>query len=55
MINRYNIGGNGCNQYNDILADFKDLKVAYEKCQKFSEKIVQQLELKEIYGIKVKQ
>jgi radical SAM protein with 4Fe4S-binding SPASM domain len=38
MINRYNIGGNGCNEYNDILPDFKDLKNAYEKCQKFAEK-----------------
>ena len=38
MINRYNIGGNGCNEYNNILADFKDLTKAYEKCQKFAEK-----------------
>lgn len=38
MINRYNIGGNGCNEYNEILASFQDLKLAYEKCQKFTEK-----------------
>ncbi len=38
MINRYNIGGNGCNKYNEILADFEELKKAYGKCQKFAEK-----------------
>ena len=38
MINRYNIGGNGCSEYNNILADFKDLTKAYEKCQKFAQK-----------------
>lgn len=38
MINRYNIGGNGCNDYSDILADFKDLQKAYEKCQIFAER-----------------
>lgn len=37
MINRYNIGGNGCNAYNEILANFQDLKKAYEKCQEFAE------------------
>lgn len=38
MINRYNIGGNGCNEYNDILADFEELQNAYKKCQEFAEK-----------------
>lgn len=38
MINRYNIGGNGCNEYNDILPDFQKLKEAYKTCQKFAEK-----------------
>lgn len=38
MINRYNIGGNGCNEYNDILADFEELQNAYKHCQKFAEK-----------------
>ncbi len=38
MINRYNIGGNGCNEYNDILADFEELKNAYKHCQEFAEK-----------------
>lgn len=38
MINRYNIGGNGCNNYSDILANSEDLKKAYQKCQKFAEK-----------------
>lgn len=37
MINRYNIGGNGCNEYKEILANLKDLKKAYETCQKFAE------------------
>lgn len=38
MINRYNIGGNGCNEYNDILADFQELQKAYKNCQEFAEK-----------------
>ena len=38
MINRYNIGGNGCNEYNDILANLDDLQNAYKECQKFAEK-----------------
>lgn len=38
MINRYNIGGNGCNNYNEILADFQDLQKAYKKCQEFAQK-----------------
>ena len=38
MINRYNIGGNGCNEYNEILANFEELKNAYQKCQRFAEK-----------------
>lgn len=38
MINRYNIGGNGCNEYNDILADFQELQKAYKKCQEFAKK-----------------
>ena len=38
MINRYNIGGNGCNEYNDILADFEELQNAYKHCQEFAEK-----------------
>lgn len=37
MINRYNIGGNGCNEYMSILADHQELKNAYKKCQKFAE------------------
>ena len=37
MINRYNIGGSGCNEYSDILADFEELKLAYQNCQKFAE------------------
>lgn len=36
MINRYNIGGNGCNNSENVLADFKDLKDAYKKCQEFA-------------------
>ena len=36
MINRYNIGGNGCNEYKNILADYNELKKAYEECQKFA-------------------
>lgn len=38
MINRYNIGGNGCNNYNDILPGLEELKNAYNKCQKFAYK-----------------
>lgn len=38
MINRYNIGGNGCNEYNNILADFDELQNTYKHCQKFAEK-----------------
>lgn len=38
MINRYNIGGNGCNEYNDVLANLDDLQNAYKECQKFAEK-----------------
>lgn len=38
MINRYNIGGIGCNEYNNILADFEELQNAYKHCQKFAEK-----------------
>ncbi len=38
MVNRYNIGGNGCNNTNDVLADLDDLRKAYKKCQKFAEK-----------------
>lgn len=36
MINRYNIGGNGCNEYDNILADLNTLKNTYENCQKFA-------------------
>ncbi len=38
MINRYNIGGNGCNEYNEILPDINELQKAYEKSQQFAEK-----------------
>ena len=38
MINRYNIGGNGCNEYNYILADFQELQKGYKKSQEFAEK-----------------
>lgn len=38
MINRYNIGGDGCNKYEEILAPLSELKEAYKKCQKFAEK-----------------
>ena len=38
MVNRYNIGGNGCNEYKNILPDFEDLKIAYEKCKQFADK-----------------
>lgn len=37
MINRYNVGGNGCNNALDVLAGYEDLKEAYKKCQKFAE------------------
>lgn len=38
MVNRYNIGGNGCNNVEDILASLEDLKRAYKMCQEFAEK-----------------
>lgn len=38
MINRYNIGGNGCNEYKDVLADVEELQEAYKKSQRFAEK-----------------
>lgn len=38
MINRYNIGGNGCNEYRDILPKFQELKEAYDKSQIFAKK-----------------
>lgn len=37
MVNRYNIGGNGCNEYSNILADFQELKEAYKKCDEFAQ------------------
>ena len=38
MINRYNIGGNGCNEYLEILPSLEELKDAYKKCQAYAEK-----------------
>jgi len=36
MINRYNIGGNGCKDYEDILPNFDELKEAFKKCDDFA-------------------
>lgn len=38
MLNRYNIGGEGCNKPKEILPDFKDLKNAFKECNEFAEK-----------------
>ena len=38
MVNRYNIGGNGCNDINSILPDIKNLRMAYARCQEFAMK-----------------
>lgn len=37
MINRYNIGGEGCNKPEEILPSFKDLKYAFKECNDFAE------------------
>jgi len=37
MINRYNIGGNGCNSYDQVLPEMGKLKEAFEKCNDFVE------------------
>lgn len=36
MVNRYNIGGNGCKEYKDILPKLDDLKMTYSKCNEFA-------------------
>lgn len=36
MINRYNIGGEGCNKPEDVLPDFKELKDAFKECNEFA-------------------
>lgn len=38
MVNRYNIGGNGCNEYNEILPTLEELRSAYKKCNEFANK-----------------
>ena len=37
MINRYNIGGEGCNNPEEILPEFKDLKNAFKECNEFAQ------------------
>lgn len=36
MVNRYNIGGNGCNDVTEILPTLEELKTAYKKCNDFA-------------------
>ena len=36
MINRYNIGGSGCNNASEMLPEKDDLINAYEKCNRFA-------------------
>jgi len=38
MVNRYNIGGNGCNEYLDILPNFSELKDVYKGINEFASK-----------------
>lgn len=38
MVNRYNIGGNGCKSYEDILPNLDDLKKAFSTCNEYVSK-----------------
>ena len=43
MVNRYNIGGYGCNEVKNILPTMQELREAYRKCQEFAIKYNTQL------------
>lgn len=38
MVNRYNIGGEGCNKPEKILPNFEELKMVFKECNEFAKK-----------------